>query len=96
MRRRKKVPKVSRKVIKKVITKITNNAVNLGDLVFTYDWRLAQVRGLQYGSSRTIDIKVTGVRLNTGEIVYPYELVRVRYISAEAKKILRERGRSTM
>ena len=82
--------------IVKIIPKITNNAVKLGDLVFTYDWRLAQVRGLEYGMDRVTGVKVTGARLNTGEMVEPYELVRIRYISAEARKILRERGRSTI
>ncbi|MDN5324063.1 MAG: hypothetical protein PWQ67_2517 [Clostridia bacterium] len=69
------------------------NGVKLGDLVFTYDWRLTQVMGLEYGDDRVTGVGITGVRLNTGEIVYPYELIKVKRLGTEAKRVLEERGR---
>jgi len=70
--------------------------VKLGDFVFTYDWRLTQVMGLEYGNDRITGVKIIAVKLNTGEIVYPYELVKVKRIGKEAKRVLRERGRCTL
>ena len=52
--------------------------MKLGDFVFTYDWRLTQVMGLEYGNDRITGVKIIAVKLNTGEIVYPYELVKVK------------------
>jgi hypothetical protein len=65
--------------------------IYLGDLVLTYDFRLAKVREVEY-----IQGKITGVKLSTNEWVDLCELVEVQRMGVRAIEILRERGRCTI
>lgn len=67
---------------------------NLGDIVLTYDGRIAQIREIDY---LRINAKLdASIKLNTGEWVDVSELERVKRLGYRANLIMKERGLSRL